>query len=275
MRSMAKAALILLILAGVGYIALCAVLYLQQDSLIFFPARDTASRLESLAKERGFESWRNTKGDVIGWQSTGGDRRNVTLVVHGNGGHAIQRAVYQQLCRTPAGDRKMYLLEYPGYGSRPGKPSESAFVAATLEAIDILASQPGCRIWLMGQSLGTGVACAAVAKEPAKVAALVLLTPFDALASPAREHYPWMPVSLLLSTRFDSVKNLRAYAGPVAFVLAANDSVIPAKFGLRLFESYAGQKQLWQIPGAEHNDMEQLFEKWPEIANWLEDSTTR
>lgn len=51
----------------------------------------------------------------------------------------------------------VYILEYPGYSGRAGKPSEPAIVTAALAAIDAL-PQDGTPVYLLGESLGCAVA---------------------------------------------------------------------------------------------------------------------
>jgi pimeloyl-ACP methyl ester carboxylesterase len=121
----------------------------------------------------------------------------------------------------------------------------------------------------MGQSLGSGIASAAVAARPDKIAGLILLTPFDSLAAAAATHYPWFPVRPLLRHRLDSDQNLAGYRGPVAFIVAENDGTIPPKHGERLYHLYTGPKRLWLVPGAGHNDFDALLADWPRIVSWL------
>lgn len=251
-----------------GYAAICGVLYFRQDSLLFFPER--SGDLTREAGLSGFEPWINTRGERIGWQSRDGDPQEVLLVLHGNGGHALHRNYFHYAFRAEGERWKTYLLEYPGYGDRPGQPAEATLTDAAGEALDLLAAEPGRRIRLLGQSMGTGVACAAVARRPKSVAGLILVTPYNSLVAAASSHYPWLPVPWLLRTRFDSEKNLAHYPGPVAFVVAGEDTVIPPLLGQRLFEQYPGRKRLWLVPGAGHNDSTQLLADWPEIVKWLE-----
>lgn len=251
-----------------GYVAICAMLYFRQDSLLFFPER--APDLEREAHLSGFAPWTNAQGERIGWQSKDGDPQNVLLVLHGNGGYALHRNYFHYVSRSSGDNWKTFLLEYPGYGDRPGPITEAHLIAAAVEAVDILSETPGRKIRVLGQSMGSGVASALVSQRPEKVGGLILVTPYDSLVGAASSHYPWLPVSLLLRTRFNSEKNLENFSGPVAFIVAKNDNVVPARLGQKLFNHYAGTKRLWLIPAAGHNDTERLLEDWAEVVNWLE-----
>ncbi len=259
-----------LILVG-GYVAICGFLYFQQDRLIFFPRQATETQLDPEARASGFKPWVNSEGDRIGWQSTTGNPTDALLICHGNGGYALHRNYFAYSTTAADGSNppKVFLLEYPGYGARPGTPSETSLTAAAVEAVDTLAADPARRLTLLGQSLGSGVASAAAHARPAAIDALILVTPFDSLAHAANVHYPWLPVPLLIRHRFNSVDNLKNFPGPTAFILAADDRTVPAKLGQTLYGSYPGKKRLWLIPNAHHNETERLLADWPEIWKWL------
>lgn len=263
-----KILLILLTLLAVAYAGLCLLLYLNQDRLLFFPSLAAAAELDLHARQIGFEPWTNARGQRIGWKSAAGDPASALLICHGNGGFALGRN-YENLRRDGPAPGQVFLLEYPGYGARPGPISTQAMTAAAIEAIDTLAAERPRRILLFGQSLGSGIACAAAAARPAQLAGLILLTPFDSLRAAAGAHYPWLPVALLLRHRLDSDRNLAKFPGPVAFLVAGRDETIPPARARRLFASYPGPKRLWLVPDAGHNDFDALLADWPQILAWL------
>src|SRR5262249_21014615 len=137
------------------------------------------------------------------------------------------------------------------YGARKGKPTERNLVGAALEAIDLLKE----KTILLGESLGTGVACEAAARRQDTVGGLVLVAPFDSLVSVAGKHYPLIPAGLILQDRYQSSQALRQFDGPVAIIMAEKDSIIPPESTQRLFRSYHGPKQLWRIPQSGHNEV--------------------
>src|SRR5690606_14790649 len=105
---------------------------------------------------------------------------------------------------------------------------------------------------------------------PGQIAGLILVTPFDSLVGAAAFHYPWLPVSLFLKTRFDSVKNLAAYPGPVAFLLSEQDTTTPVVLGKKLYDSYPGRKRLWVDPEGDHDVSSLQDAEWPRIVEWLQ-----
>jgi fermentation-respiration switch protein FrsA (DUF1100 family) len=86
--------------------------------------------------------------------------------------------------------------------------------------------------------------------------------PYHDLASVAQRKMPLLPAYLLLLDRFNPAECLRDYRGPVKFVLAGADEIIPVESGRRLFEGYPGPKNLQIIPGAHHNDIAGQSPAW-------------
>lgn len=252
-----------------SYAGFCLFLWLNQERMIFFPTVADSGELARLAESANLDPWLSANGEPIGWKARNNDATNALLVLHGNAGHALHRNY--EAFRTSPGSVQTYFLEYPGYGARPGTPSENALVSAAVEAIDAIPA--GQRVFLFGQSLGSGVACAAAAQRPDRVAGIALVTPFDSLVAAAGHHYPWLPVRWLIRHRFDSMKNLESYHGPVAFIVAERDGTVPAKLGQRLYDGYDGPKKLWLVPDAGHNDMDLQLADWPGTVGWLQSFT--
>jgi fermentation-respiration switch protein FrsA (DUF1100 family) len=63
---------------------------------------------------------------------------------------------------------------------------------------------------------------------------------------------PILPVHLMLVDRFPSEDYLRNYHGRLGVVVDGRDNVVPEKFGLRLYNGYAGPKRLWEFSNGEH-----------------------
>lgn len=245
------------------YMAICALIAWNQNSLLFYPVLYDQESFLSETKNAGLLPWENAKGETIGARTHPIPGNKALLVFHGNGGDAISRSYLRNFIGE---GWDLYLLEYPGYGSRPGDPSESALNAAALEGVDLI---PNRDLYLFGESLGSGVACLAAAARPARVKGLFLISPYPSLVPVAASHYPWLPVSLLLQCRLDATDALKKYTGPVAVAIGEGDVTIPNRFGRELYEGYSHTKHLWSAPNAGHDTAEILLEDWPEIERWM------
>jgi pimeloyl-ACP methyl ester carboxylesterase len=105
-----------------------------------------------------------------------------------------------------------------------------------------------------------------------RIDGLILITPWDTLLSVAKEHFPWLPARLFLRDEYDSIGNLRAYQGRIAVIGAEQDVTIPLRHAQALFASLPGEKKIWTIGGAGHNDWPDRvgFAWWQELMNFME-----
>jgi len=259
-----RSAVRILQLVITAYVLFVLAAAIFQRRLIYFPRTIPPALAEPAAAELGFVPWRNPSGQIIGWKlpATSSPVASV-LITHGNAGCAIDRGYLAGPIHVAA-PVDVYVLEYPGYGSRAGSPDKRSFLAAGDEAFGLLAN--GLPKYLVSESLGAGVACDLARTHPTKVAGLVLFMPYHNLASVAQRKMPWLPAYLLLLDRFNPADCLKDYRGPVKIILAGADEIIPVESGRRLFEGYQGPKNLQIIPGAHHNDIaEQSSEWWKEV----------
>ncbi|MGA7392963.1 MAG: alpha/beta fold hydrolase [Terrimicrobiaceae bacterium] len=224
--------------------------YWAQRTLIYYPERADPATVLPQAEREGLSPWLDTEGNFVGWHSREGSGVPL-LVLHGNAGHSLHRRYIVSRLRHAGLTPPIFILEYPGYGGRSGTSTEQSLVAAAVNAIDLI-GQP---VVLFGESLGTGVACAAASQRTGSVSGLLLLTPFDSLVSVARKHYPWAPVSLILRDRYDSSRVLQDLRLPLAIIVAEGDDIVPVDSATRLFESYSGPKKLWRVSGSGHNQV--------------------
>ena len=265
----------LVILVG-GYLVILLLATVFQRHLIYFPSRVGEEELLERAREGGYRPWRNDDGEIIGWRnadshSEAGGR---ILVLHGNAGFALHRTHYRQALEGIDEGRawEVVLFEYPGYGARTGRPSQAGFRAAVSEAIERLMEEDSRPIFLLGESIGSGPACAA-ASDSDSIAGLILVTPFNSLVDAAASHYPWLPVRWLIRDRYDNIKALDDFDGPVVLLLAGQDEVVPNRLGRKLHRSLKAPSLLLEQADAGHNtlDLTPSANWWREASDFLID----
>ncbi len=260
-RRSAARILQLVIIAYVLFVLAAAIF---QRRLIYFPRTIPPALAEPAAAVLGFVPWRNSSGQIIGWKLPAASSPIASvLITHGNAGCAIDRGYLADPIHDAA-PVDVYVLEYPGYGSRAGSPDKKSFLAAAGEAFGLLTN--GLPKYLVSESLGAGVVCYLAKAHPTEVAGLVLFMPYHNLATVAQSKMPLLPAYWLLLDRFNPAECLKDYHGPVKIVLAGADEIIPVESGRRLFEGYAGPKTLQIIPSAHHNDIAgQSPDWWKEV----------
>ena len=243
----------LMIRLPVYYLIVVSGMYFLQDYFIYFPEKTDAKLIEKAAKNRGLGIWPDNVESYRGFVSPLEPQkaRGTVIVFHGNAGSALDRTYYVHALGRLG--YRVILAEYPGYGSRAGKVGENQFTADAVETIRLAAEEFGHPVFLLGESLGCGVVCAAVAQSDIPIEAVGLITPWDSLLNVARDKYWFLPVRWMLKDRYDNVANLADYRGPVAVIIAAQDEIIAPRLAKRLYESLPGPKRRWTFPNAGHN----------------------
>ena len=241
---------------------LCAALYLLvcggcasfQRRLIYFPPVFTPEKAEELARSENLERWKSPLGKPLGWKrgSPAQPAQGQVFIVHGNASCAFQCGHYADVIQQAA-PLDVFIVEFPGYADRPGTPTECSLDEAAVEALQLLATNTP--LYLVGESLGTGVAAYLAGRYANKVAGVALLAPYNCLADVGQAHMRILPVRLLLRDRFPAEDYLRNYRGPVGVLVGGQDTVVPKRFGLRLYDNYAGPKRLWECPQATHDSL--------------------
>lgn len=237
-----------------------------QRTMLYHPDRYMPPAAALAAQ--GLHYWPAGPGDYRGIVSTlpAGQAQGTIVLFHGNAGTAADRIFYvEPLVRLGF---RVLLAEYPGYGGRSGELGEGPFVSDAKETLRRAFEAYGGPMYLLGESLGCGVAAAAAKDSFVAIDGIILITPWDSLLSVAREKFPWLPVRLLLRDTYDTVENLKGYRGKIVIVGAERDEVIPIAHAEALARSLPASGTMLIIKGAGHND-------WPDRVNsaWWKEIT--
>jgi len=256
------------------YGLLCVSCALFQRRMIYFPPRFTPQQVDEAAHAAGLTRWTNAAGHGIGMKLPS-PRRQATgqvLIVYGNGSWTVGCSKYGEVIQS-LGAFDVFILEYPGYADRPGSPSQENLFRAADEAFKLLDKDKP--IYLVGESLGSGVAAYLAATYPSSIAGLMLLSPYNRLTDVAQARMPFLPVKLMLLDRFPSADYLKNYHGPVGIMVDGRDAVVPEKFGIRLYDGYTGPKRLWRFPESGHIAIGELPAKfWSDVLEFWRASKT-
>jgi alpha-beta hydrolase superfamily lysophospholipase len=243
-----------------------AVMWFAQDRFLYFPGPggpDLAPRLD-------LAPWPDAESHV-GFlpADVPAEPRGTFLVWHGNAGTALDRRYFARA--LGARGFRVILMEYPGYGARGGELGEAPFVADARAAARRALEEFGAPVYVAGESMGCGVATAVAADPECRVAGVVLITPWADLPDLAQSAYPLLPARWLVRDRYDNVRNLSRYGGPVAVLISERDEVIAPRHAERLHESIASPKRRWVFEGAGHNSWPSAPEErwWDEVVEFV------
>jgi uncharacterized protein len=242
---------------GLGYTALLALIWLQQERLIFMPS--------VLPPEHRFafgadvhEEWIDVPGAprarLHALHLRNPAPRGVVFFLHGNAGNLdgwfSNVDFYRRL------NLDFYMLDYRGYGKSGGRIDSQAQLEADVRAAwqQVAPRYAGKMRVIAGRSLGTALAAGLAAELQPELT--LLISPYQSMAAMAREHYRWVPAALLrYPLRTDEA--LARVKTPVLLVHGARDEIIGAHHSEQL-QRVAPHAELALIAGAGHNDLQQF-----------------
>ncbi len=255
-----------------GFFGFTAIMYFLQDSLIFFPSKIDKKTLQVIRDAYpNIEELTLTVVDKInlrGWLIKNSASKKSSLVIY-FGGNAEE---VSHLIGEADGFKgwSLALMNYRGYGLSDGKPGEKELFNDALFIYDYFSKRDDIdkdRIAVMGRSIGAGVATYLAQNRSLKAA--ILVCPFDSLVSIGKKYYPFLPISLLLKHRFDSLSRASAIRIPLLALVAESDSIVPRENSMRLIEQWAGQHTVKVIEG-DHNTLQGFEGYWESIQAFLE-----
>lgn len=239
------------------YALVILLIFVFQDSLQYLP--DEKAYTQEQVGVRSFEEFPVTTKDglpIKGWYAQGDADKPVIVVFHGNASTYQWRA--PDFEKINAYGYGVLLVGYRGYGGNPGKPSEAAFyddAEVYLKRLKEVAKIADDRVVLYGESLGTGVAVEMGVRHP-KFRAMILENPFTNMVDLAKYHYPFIPFAEhLVRNKYDNIAKIGTIKRPKLFLIGEADTIIPPKFGYRLFDAAVPSKKLKTYVDVGHVDV--------------------
>lgn len=225
------------------------------DRLLFDPSRTIAHTPASYGAP--FEPLSIATGDgerLAGWWigARPGPPVAHLLYLHGAGGNLGDRAHFLALLSGEGLD--VLAIDYRGYGTSTGKPSERGTYADARAARAALLARDGVdpeRVVYLGESLGAAIAIELSVEAPPR--ALVLQSTFTSIRDLAAIHFPHVP-TILVPDLYPSASRIGRIAVPLLYVHGADDRFVPLHQGTALHDRAAGPKELRIFPGVGHAD---------------------
>jgi pimeloyl-ACP methyl ester carboxylesterase len=232
------------LLVALAYALLCVALYVFQSALIYHPQpRRAPASTPSFMLEADGASVQVTTRPMPGADA---------VLYFGGNAEDVSGSLPVLANAFPV--HALHLMHYRGWGTSGGKPSEAALVDDARRLFDRVQREHP-RVTVVGRSLGSGVAVQLAASRP--VARLVLVTPYDSVASLAAKQFPWVPVRWLLEDRFDSIGHASKIEAETTVVVAELDEVIARKHSDALVAALPrARTRVHVIAGAGHNTID-------------------
>ncbi|KQW46265.1 MULTISPECIES: alpha/beta hydrolase [unclassified Roseateles] len=147
-------------------------------------------------------------------------------------------------------------VDYRGFGrSTAGLPSEAMAAEDARAAWDWLARQhPDKRRFIFGHSLGGAIAVQ-LASEVGDENGLIVEGSFTSIPDVVGSfRWGWLPVSPLITQRFDAAARVAEVGSPLLVVHGSRDSLIPYRLGQGLYERARGPKRFVLVEGGSHHN---------------------
>ncbi len=243
---------IVIIIAGT-YIIFAGSLFIFQSHYIYYPVRVLSTDPGSIGLNFESVSFETADGvKLSGWFIPGENAKGVILFCHGNAGNISHRLESIQIFHRLGLD--IFIFDYRGYGQSEGKPTEPGTYQDAEAAWRYLTEERQVnpsKIIVFGRSLGGAVASWLAQRHTP--GALILESAFTSLPDIAATVYPYLPVRLLLRSKYNTAEYLGRINCPVLIVHSRNDEIMPFSHGQRLFEMAKEPRKFLEITGT-HNE---------------------
>lgn len=147
-------------------------------------------------------------------------------------------------------------IDYRGFGkSTQELPSETKAYEDARAAWDWLGEKyPGRPRYIFGHSLGGAIAIelAAQVKDEAGTVVEGTFTSIPDVVSTFK--WGWLPLSLLITQRFEAVKRVPEIGSPLLVVHGGDDRLIQPELGRKLFDAATGRKAFVLVEGGSHHN---------------------
>jgi alpha-beta hydrolase superfamily lysophospholipase len=147
-------------------------------------------------------------------------------------------------------------IDYRGFGKSTNElPSEELAYEDARIAWEWLGEKyPGRPRYIFGHSLGGAIAIELAAQVPDEAGTVVegTFTSIPDVVSTFK--WGWLPVSLLITQRFEAVKRVPDIGSPLLVVHGGADRLIQPELGRKLFEAATGRKAFVLVEGGSHHN---------------------
>lgn len=248
------------------YLAICAILYLMQERLLFFPP----SPVEEIyaAVKTNEISFANTDEKIHGWKISVNPQATKTILYFGGNAEDV---VYFNFEAEKFNAHQAIAVNHPGYGRSSGIPSQQGLYKNSLEVYDYVVNRYRLNpenIIIIGRSLGSSVATYLASQR--KSAGLILITPFDSIKNIAANQYKMFPVKLMLKHGFPTIDYIAKVKVPILMMAAEQDEIIADTNLENLNKATGNNSRVIRYPGVGHNTIQSHHEYYGEINRFIE-----
>lgn len=242
------------------YLGVCGYMWATQKELIFEPTpvlQSTPARMGLTYTELHFPSGAGAeRGELDAWWVPAAHGDSPTLLyLHGNDRNISSNLSHVQ--RLHDLGYNVLLTDYRGFGkSTGGQPNEAKVYEDAESAWRYIIEQGHInphKIFIYGHSLGGAIAID-LAVRHADAAGLIVESTFTSMQAMGELDYGYLPVSLLLNQRFDSLQKIGKLKLPILIIHGTWDRIVPVDMAKQLYAAAPQPKSLTLIEGGGHGN---------------------
>ena len=230
------------------------------DAVVLSPSVDfidAEDRAREVVERNGlsFEMWGKY------WPATGRPEHEIAILKFPGTGGRAERAGPHPIDSWPDVAANVWAVNPPGYGTSGGRATVGVMPMVAEAAWEFIRSRhPNVPILVAGNSLGCVSAMYVVARYPATGLLIRNPPPIHQIIA-TRARYNWWNfgaarwVAAEIPRELDAVENAKRTNCPAFFVQSVQDRLVPTTYQEMIIDAYAGEKNVFQIPGADHHDL--------------------
>ena len=251
MKWLKRIGITVLALVVLAYGAVCAYFYFNQRSLQYsVPDRIVPLTETTLTAAAEVQIPTADGTPLMAWYEAPQPGKPLILYYRGNSGSFTrEHARYEAFVQDGYG---FVAFDYRGFPGSPGEITQAHVLEDSLAAFD-WAKAKGFPMVVWGRSLGSASAVYTMGQREAD--ALWLETPFLNFAKIGADHYPYLPVGLLLLDQYPEEQWIKGVTEPVFVAHGTGDKTIPVYQGQALYDLVSNKAGIWIEPGADHDDL--------------------
>jgi uncharacterized protein len=238
--------------AAAAYLILIAYMYFKQRDFQYHPNTAIVAPASIGLPQVSVEEITTADGERLqAWYVQAPLNRPTILYFHGNGGGISDRP--NKIGHFIKAGFGILALSYRGYEGSTGTPSEAGFIMDAEAAHAWLAAKGIApkHIFLLGESIGSGVAVQLAAAKP--VGAVALEAPYLNAVDVGAAFYWYLPVRWLMKDQFRSSDYISKVTAPLLFTHGRQDIMIPFAQGEALFAMANAAKTMNAVDGIGHD----------------------
>ncbi len=243
---------ILKVAAGL-YIAMCILLYIFQEKLIFFPHKLKKDHTFQFVQEFEELNIKTQDGTSInGLLFRADSSKGLIFYLHGNAGSLDG---WGKVAETYTGMQyDVFIFDYRGFGKSEGQINGQEQIFRDNQAVydELKKRYSKDKIIVLGYSIGTGLAAKIAAENNPRM--LILQAPYYSMTDIMEHRYPFVPTGLLRYT-FATNMYLKACNMPMYIFHGNTDGVIYHGSSLKLKDELKERVTLITLNGQGHNGM--------------------